>query len=101
MIRRLVETLIIEAFEAHAIAPKIQNSQGEFLYLRDLIPLCVNERAWNLGRNPKKALPRLQDIGDSSAHSRRFIAQRQDIDAIIPDLRLIVQELLYIANLKT
>lgn len=101
MIRRLVETLIIETFEAHSIAPKIQNSQGEFLYLSALIPLCVSETVWNMGRNAKNALPKLKDIGDKSAHSRRFVAQRQDVDNIIPDLRVVVQELLFLSKLKT
>src|SRR5687768_1124926 len=35
MIRRLVETLIIEAFEKHGLAKKIQGPSGDFLYLRD------------------------------------------------------------------
>ena len=101
MIRRLVETLIIETFEAYTLASKIQNAKGEFMYLSDLIPLCINETTWNMGRNAKNALPKLKDIGDKSAHSRRFIAHRQDVDAVIADLRVVVQELLYISKLST
>jgi hypothetical protein len=100
MIRRLVETLIIETFEAYNLSSTIQTSQGDFLYLSDLIPLCVNETVWNMGRNAKKALPRLKDIGDKSAHSRRFVAQRQDIDAVTGELRVVVQELLFLSKLK-
>jgi hypothetical protein len=33
MIRRLIETLIIEAFEHYKIAHKIQNRNGDFFYL--------------------------------------------------------------------
>src|SRR5216110_558936 len=36
MLRRVLETLIIEAFEKHGRSAKIKNSQGDFLYLRDL-----------------------------------------------------------------
>jgi hypothetical protein len=100
MIRRLVETLIIEVFERHGIASKIQNSAGDFLYLRDLISMLVNDKTWNLSRNAKAALPRLKDVGDMSAHSRRFIAQRQDIDRLISDLRVVIQELVSLAHLK-
>ncbi len=100
MIRRLVETLIIEAFEYHKIASKIQNSSGDFLYLSDLIFCVLNEKSWNLGRNAKQALPRLKDIGDKSAHSRRFNAVRNDIDKISSDLRVVVQELVYLSGLK-
>jgi hypothetical protein len=101
MIRRLVETLIIEAFEYHGISDKIKNpSTGDFYYLKDLISLTISEKSWNLGRNTKKAIPQLKDIGDQSAHSRRFNAHRSDLDKVIPSLRTIVQELIYLAQLK-
>lgn len=100
MIRRLVETLIIEAFEAHQLATKIKGTTDDFLYLSDLISATLGETSWNLGRNTKKALPRLKDIGDKSAHSRRFIAHQADIDKVIGDLRVVVQELVYLAKLK-
>jgi hypothetical protein len=65
-----------------------------------LIPALLNERTWNLGRQSKKALPKLKDIGDKSAHSRRYIALRTDIDKIQPHLRDVIQELVSIAGLK-
>jgi hypothetical protein len=100
MIRRLLETLIIEAFEEHGRATAIQNSAGDFLYLRDLVTAALNEPSWNLGRNTKSALPRLKDIGDRSAHSRRYIAHRRDIEDVHADLRVVVQEFIYLAGLK-
>jgi len=100
MIRRLIETLIIEAFEKHSIAHKIKNSQGDFFYLRDLISSCLSESSWNLSRNCKQALPKLKDIGDKSAHNRRYVAQRGDLDPLLADIRLVVQELIFLAGLK-
>jgi hypothetical protein len=100
MLRRLIETLIIEAFEHHHISRKIQNVNGDFLYLRDLIDKTLAESSWNLGRNVKQALPKLKDIGDKSAHSRRYVAQRGDIQPLLGNIRTVVQELLYIAGLK-
>lgn len=100
MIRRLLETLIIEAFEHHGLASKIQNASGDFLYLRDLIDICLKEKAWNLSRNCKQSMPKLKDIGDKSAHSRRFNAHRGDIAPLAADIRLVVQELVYLAALK-
>lgn len=100
MIRRLVETLIIETFEKHGMANKIQSQSGDFSYLSDLISCTLNETSWNLSRNAKQALPKLKDIGDKSAHSRRFNAVRNDIDKISPDLRVVVQELVYLSGLK-
>jgi hypothetical protein len=100
MLRRLIETLIIEAFEKHSLAQKIKNSQGDFYYLRDLIDLCIAETTWNLSRNCKQALPKLKDLGDKSAHSRRYNAHRGDIDPLLADIRLVVQEFVYLAGLK-
>jgi hypothetical protein len=100
MLRRLIETLIIEAFESHSIAAKIKNPNGDYLYLGDLITKTLSEPSWNLGRNAKIALPRLKNIGDQSAHSRRYIAHREDIDKVMPDIRAVVQELVYLAKLK-
>lgn len=100
MIRRLVETLIIEAFEHHGIANTIKNYSGDFFYLGDLISKTIGESSWNLGRNTKAALPRLKSIGDLSAHSRRYVAHRNDIDKVVDDLRVIVQELVFLAELK-
>lgn len=100
MTRRLIETLIIEAHEKYGVADSIKNSFGDFLYLRDLISHAISEGSWNLSRNCKQALPKLKDIGDKSAHSRRYIAQRGDIDPLLADIRLVVQELLFLSGLK-
>lgn len=100
MTRRLIETLIIEAHEKHGLASNIQTPQGDFFYLRDLIASCLNEPSWNLSRNCKQALPKLKDVGDKSAHSRRYVAQRGDIDPLLSDIRLVVQELLFLSGLK-
>jgi hypothetical protein len=101
MMRRLLETLIIECFEAHGIASKIKDPKtGEFLYLSDLISCMLQEQSWNAGRNTKRALPNLKSIGDQSAHSRRYNAHREDIDKVIPDFRTACQELIYLAKLK-
>jgi hypothetical protein len=42
----------------------------------------------------------LKDIGDKSAHGRRYNAQRGDIEPLLADIRLVVQELIYLAGLK-
>jgi hypothetical protein len=100
MVRRLLETLIIESFEHHGLADHIKTTSGDFFYLRDLIDQCLKEPQWNLSRNCKSALPRLKDIGDKSAHSRRFNAHRRDVDPLLADIRLAVQEFVYLAGLK-
>ncbi len=101
MIRRLIETLIIEAFEHHGRSNRIQDANGDYFYLERLISVTLSETKWNLGRNTKSALQKLKKIGDLSAHSRRYNAHRQYIDDIIIDLRTASEELLYIAGLRS
>jgi hypothetical protein len=100
MCRRLLETLIIETFEAYKIEDKIKNSDGNFHYLSVLIPTLLNEGTWSIGRNAKKVLPLLKDLGDQSAHNRRYLAKKNDIDAIKRDLRIVIEELLHLSKLK-
>ena len=100
MMRRLLETLIIEAFEHHKITAQIKNPNGDFLYLADLISATLSQTTWNLGRNTKQALPRMKSLGDQSAHSRRFVAHREDVDKVQVDFRTVTQELLFLAQLK-
>jgi hypothetical protein len=101
MMRRLIETLIIECYEKYGIPEKIKKpATGDFLYLADLIDKVTQEPKWNLGRNAKQALARLKSIGDQSAHSRRYNAHREDIDKVSQDFRVVCQELLYLSGLK-
>lgn len=100
MLRRLLETLIIESFEHHSLSGTIKNASGDFFYLKDLIGLCLKETSWNLSRNCKQAMPKLKDIGDKSAHSRRYNAHRGDLAPLLDDIRVVVQELVYLAGLK-
>ncbi len=100
MIRRLLETLIIEAFEEHKIADKIKNVSGDFVHLRDLVDRSLQEPSWSLSRNCKQSLPTIKEIGDRSAHSRRYNAVRGDLDSLSADIRLIVEEFLYLASLR-
>jgi hypothetical protein len=101
MMRRLVETLIIECYETEKIADQIKNSKtGEFYMLRDLINKILAQPEFNIGRGAKQGLGRLKEIGDNSAHSRRYNAHREDIDKVAGDFRIVCQELLYLAKLK-
>ncbi len=101
MIRRLLETLIIEAFEHKSAADKIKNSEGNFFFLDELIDTLAKQTDWNLSRNTKDALPRLKKFGDLAAHNRRFNAHRGDIEKLMNDLRVVVQELVYLADLAS
>lgn len=98
MIRKLIETLIIECFEHNAISDKIKNQDGHFFYLSDLIDFFIKETQWSLSRNTIKSLPQIKKYGDLSAHNRRFSAKKSDIDSIRIDLRIVIEELIYLID---
>lgn len=99
MMRRLLETAIIEAFEAKQAAVSIKGANGDYLHLSELIDKALNTPAWTLTRNTKDALPRLRDLGHLSAHSRRYTAQKSDIEKAHAHIRVAVEEFLHLAGL--
>jgi len=99
MMRRLVEIAIIEAFEANGLASKITDTSGNYLQLSDLVSAALSESKWTLSRNAKKYLPKLRDIGHQSAHGRYYHARREDIEAVQPGCRVVIEEFLHHAKL--
>jgi len=101
MIRRFVETLIVELYAAKGKAGEIQDSNGDFYMLQKLIDATLNEKkTWNLGRETKKTLPLVKKLGDRAAHNRRYVATKIDVDEIIPGLRVVADDLLHLAGIK-
>jgi hypothetical protein len=99
MCRRLGETLIIEIYESQGRAKEIKGPDDNFLMLSGLLGVLNKDRSINLGRNAKRGLESLKDLGDKSAHNRRFNARQPDIDGIKSDLRTAAEELLHLAKL--
>lgn len=99
MMRRLIEIAIIGAFEGKALASKITDKSGNYFQLSDLITKTLAETAWKLSRNAIKALPLLRDVGHMSAHGRYFTAKKEDVEALKPGCRVVVEELLHHAGL--
>jgi hypothetical protein len=100
MIRRFIETLIIEVYEHLSIQVKIQDGSGNYFMLNELIAKITSEATINLGRNAKKGLGDAKWLGDQSAHNRRFVAKKSDIDRVQPNIRILAQELISISGLK-
>lgn len=98
MLRKLTETLIIEAFERHGIEKKIKNQNGDFFYLSDLITKLLTEKNWSIGRNAKKGFAAIKALGDLCAHNRRFCAREEDIAKIKDDIRICIEELVHLID---
>jgi hypothetical protein len=99
MSRRLVETLLIEAYEKLRREAEIQR-EGTFLMLGDIVEHAVDASGLPLGRDSKKALRAVKELGDRAAHNRRFIARRHDLDDLRSPLRVLADELIGIAELR-
>lgn len=100
MMRRLLETSIVEAFEARGLAASIQDPKTkDFFKLTPLIDAALNEKSWNLPKNVRKHLSELRDLGHKSAHSRYYLAKQPDIDKCAGVYREAVEAFLHLAKL--
>jgi hypothetical protein len=100
MIRKLIETLIIELYEAKGTSANLKNKGGDFKALGDLIETVLGDSAFNLGRETKRALPEIKTLGDRAAHTRHYLTKQGDIDKVLHGFRVTVDELLHLTNLK-
>ena len=98
MMRKLLETLIIEVFEHRGSAAVIKTPRGDFESLEALIGKVIGNPGWNLGRTTKRALQEVKELGDNAAHGRRFSAHRGDIDRLRVGFRAAVQELVQLCG---
>ncbi len=94
MIRRLVESLIIEAFERFGIADRIKQS-GEYVAFGALIGRAAAEPMLRLTRSTKKVLPDLKFLGDLGAHNRMALVRKDDLDRLHNQIRAAVEELVH------
>jgi len=94
MMRKLIETLIIEAYERYSSASEITDTNGNFYYLSELIPHYLQSNHWTVSRNFEKHIKTIKKFGDLSAHNRRFFAKKTDIDSFKLDLRQCIQEII-------
>jgi hypothetical protein len=101
MCRRLLETLIIEAYEAANRVSDIKGSDGHFYMLNGLITCLENDASFHLGRSASRGLKDFKQLGDLSAHNRRFNARRDDIDRVRDGLRIATEELVHLAGFST
>ncbi|GAA0001895.1 hypothetical protein [Bradyrhizobium diazoefficiens] len=99
MMRRLIELVVIEAFEHHSIEAKIKDGSGNYVHLSELIDAALREPSFKLSRNAKTALPKLRNVGHRSAHGRYFTAQQSDIENVEDGVRVVVEEFLNHAGL--
>ncbi|MGC4030549.1 MAG: hypothetical protein QM754_02210 [Tepidisphaeraceae bacterium] len=105
MLRRVIETLIIEAYEVNHRRAQVEDGSGNPHMLGKLVDLATASASPNgvgltLGREAKRGLHEIKKLGDRSAHNRRVLANRADMENVRSGARTAVEELLVIAGLK-
>lgn len=99
MCRRLLETLIIEAYEADGREIALKNSDGNYMMFSGLLNVVESDPKLSMSRNGIAGLKAFKKLGDLSAHNRRFCARKDDIRRIRDGIRIAAEELLHIADL--
>lgn len=100
LLRRLVETLLIESYEHNKTQARIADSNGNYFMLSGIIADAVDNNGLSLGRETKSVLRELKSLGDRAAHNRRYNTVRADLEKKRLGVRLVVDELIQLAELK-
>jgi hypothetical protein len=100
MVRRLVETLIIECYEHLHRENEIKGADSNYFMLRDLANRATGAAGLSLGRDANKALTDVKELGDRSAHNRRYNAVRADLEKVQSGVRVAVDEMINLAALR-
>lgn len=98
MIRRLIETCMIEAFEKKRLASRIKKTNSnEYKTAGEIKNELLQNPFGNLSRNARQALneKNLLELGHKCAHDRFFTARKSDIDGIKNIARDLIEYLIH------
>lgn len=98
LMRRLVESLLIEAFVKAGHVDKIRQG-GEFMMLAGIIGVAKQGKYILLARGSDDILEAIKYMGDRAAHSRTYVSVKKDVLDVIPKFRTIVAELMHLAGI--
>jgi len=98
MMRRLVETLLIEAFEQQKQGAAVKVN-GEYMQFGDMIGVAGSGKYLKLARGTARSLDRIKAVGDTAAHKRTYNTSKTDLDDVAHELRLVVSELMNLSGI--
>lgn len=99
LMRRVFEIVLILAYEQHGIQDQIKVN-GDYVMLEGIVADATQNKTLNVSRSRKK-YDDIRDLGNFAAHKIRYNTRKSDIDGIKQDYRVCLEELYYIAGLKT
>jgi hypothetical protein len=65
-----------------------------------VLSAATGTKGINLGRDAKRALAEVKELGDRSGHNRRFNATKPDLEKIQSGVRVAADELINIGGLR-
>lgn len=100
LMRRLLEILLILAYEAKHFDAQIKDGDGHYKMLNPIIDDALTNTRLGLSRNTKDCLDTFRKLGNFSAHKIYYNAKRKSIEQVILDYRAAIEELLYKSELR-
>jgi hypothetical protein len=101
MMRRLLEILMIHAFQKAGLEAAILDSDGGFQNLKTLINKALSRPEIGLSSTVRTSIDQFRELGNLSAHHMHYNCRRDDIRSLRMEYRAVIEELLYKAGLKT
>lgn len=99
MMRRLLEILLIDCFEAKKIQEKVKDDEGNYQNLKTLINKAKTYSEIPISNDAKKDIDSFRELGNLSAHRVRYNCRRDDIRTLRVEYRAVIEELLYVSDL--
>ncbi len=93
MLRKLVESLIIEGYEVSGRGSEIKKN-GNYLQFGDLVGKATSGTLFRLSRDSKIAIEDVKKLGDNAAHTLHFHARKSEVDQLRKGARILLEDLL-------
>jgi hypothetical protein len=100
MCRRLLECLLLLAFERAEKGDVIRDAAGEYRAFADIIGLASSNRHIKLARGAGAVMGKIEYVGDLAARHPTYITRQKDIDEQRPGFRRVISELAHLAEIK-
>ena len=99
MIRRLMESLIIEIYVKDKRDAEIKNGVNFFMLDKLLAHINGDSRV-SLSRGMKSSMDKIKEVGDTASHHRTYITLKKDIDDEKLKIRKTLNELFILLGIK-
>jgi hypothetical protein len=100
MCRRLLECLLLLAFERAAKGQVIRDASGEYRSFADIIGLAASNRHLKLARGAGAIMGKIDYVGDLAAHHPTYTTRQKDIDEQRLGFARVIAELVQLAEIK-